>query len=261
MKTSFFCKLFLFIYLINHYECYKSHYWSVRPSGKRYFYQYWKGLLGCFHLLINLHRHPIFGRDAILRSWMKRILMAYIKHRGTFYIIGIRLFFTRDPKLNPNYNPSSLWRSRGLAEVSEEDKQKADLMQKSFNSLESHTSQFFEVGAESVTPILCLNTEEGNIPGKLIDMEKPVYISNNEVKTCEQFHIVPETKLIYHHQIKSYSCGPRGHNTNTNERLWNAVYFGDNGNILGQADTNLSTITYIEDGEVKTSHESFAVLC
>lgn len=261
MKTSFLFKLILILYISQYCQSI-DYYWTVRPAGKPYFYQYWRGIGGAFKLLLSLRRHPLFGKDRVLRSWMRRILTCYIMNRGVFYILSIRLFFTIDPKLNPNYTENSIYNvyDRRLEEISDEDKEKANMLQKAFKT-NAHKSEFFEVGAESVTPIICLGTEEGNIPGKLIDMEKPIYVSNGEVKTCPQFSVVPETRLVYHHQAKDYNCGPRGHNTLSHQRLWNAVYFGENGNILGEADLNMSTITYIEDGEVKTSHNSFAVIC
>ena len=173
---------------------------------------------------------------------------------------SIRLHFFPD---RDAYKPLMNGNSRRYLESVTEDEatQDARILGESLNSMNSHESNFFEEGAESISPIVCLNTEYGNIPGKYVDMNEATYVANGEIKKCEDFTVVPETIFLYKHQPKDYSCGPRGYSTETNEPLWNAVYFGEHGNILGSTNLSQSEITYVEGGEVKTSATSFAVLC
>lgn len=234
-------------------------FWTYRPGKKKYFWMYWVGLRGALTLLMNLHRHPYFRNNAYMTSWMRRHLQAYIHNRGVFYILNIRLFFTPNPTLAPGYKPSHTWRR--LENVTEEDKAKADQLSNAFNTLESASSSFFEFGAKSVSPIVCLGTDSGNVPGKILDNERAIYEDNGEVKECQNFYILPETELYYNHQKENLSCAPRGFDTGNKEVLWNGVYFGSEGNILGSVNSSKSVITYIENGEVKTSNSSFAVLC
>jgi hypothetical protein len=235
-------------------------YKMLRPSGKKYFWMWWNGIRGAFALLRTLNYHHYFRHFPILRSSMRRILWAYIIHRGAFILWGINMHFFPDPKAYDEIRGKS--GGRYLENLTDEQAtEDAKLVGESLNSLNSHSSDFFEPGAESISPIVCLNTEHGNIPGKYVDMNEAVYAVNGEIKKCEEFTVVPETILLYKHQPMNYTCAPRGYSTDTKEPLWNAVYLGENGNILGSTNLDKSEITYIEGGEVKTSSTSFAVLC
>ena len=236
-----------------------GHYWSYRPSSKQYFWMYWRGMRGAFTLLANLHTHPYFRNNIYMQSWMRRHLCAYIRNKGVFYILSIRLFFTPNHTLAPGYNPNHTWRR--LEDVTDADKERAQELSDAFNNSSGSSSNFFELGVKSSEPIVCLETESGNVPGKILDNEKTVYVDNGEVKECSKFYILPETELHYNHQNENLSCAPRGYNTKTKEVLWNGVYFGSEGNILGSVNSSKSVITYVENGEVKTSDSSFAVLC
>lgn len=260
INTKLFCKIFILLLLCQSFKM--QMYGMMRPSGKRYFFTWWRGMSGAIHLLQTLNYHYFFRHYPVVRENLRRILWAYIINRGKFIIWAITIHFYPD---RDAYN--SILNGRGgnrryLESVSEEQAtEDAKILGESINSCNSHTSNFFEEGAESVVPIVCLNTESGNVPGKYVDMNDAFYVENGEIKKCEDYIVVPETILVYKHQPINYSCAPRGYSLETKEPLWNGVFFGEHGNILGSVNLDQTEITYIEGDEVKKSSTSFAVLC
>lgn len=248
------CILLILCQLLERTECY---YLLKHHPKKRYYWMYFSNMREGMKLYFRLSRNRFFRKNPLIKLLMRLILLSYIYHRGRIVFYGIRMFYHQE--LAPHANFGSY--GRRLEEVDPEKEKDAKLIAKAMTTMSEDETSFFEPNVETVQPILCIGTEVGNVPGKLIDFTHAIYVQNGEVKDCDNYTVVPEERLVYTHEKMDPLCAPRGYNTETKQRTWNAVYFGKDGNYLGEANLDKTSITYVQGDEVLSSNDSFAVIC